>query len=139
MSNKVSIILPNKKFIADLYHWLFEDEIQESAKWNGPYYARPTTELTKEEYVNKPQAIEYVYQSIPKSMYIIHEGQFLGTVHANWVSEETNWMEIGIVIFNPDYWSGGMVLLHSSNGLIISLIIVIYIVSEFLHGQGMFV
>lgn len=107
MSNKVSIILPNKEFIADLYYWLFEDEVQESAKWNGPYYARPTTELTKEEYVNKPRAIEYVYQGIPKSMYIIHEGQFLGTLHANWVSEETNWMEIGIVIFNTDYWSGG--------------------------------
>lgn len=107
MSNKVSIILPNKEFMTDLYYWLFEDEVQESAKWNGPYYARPTTELTKEEYVNKPLAIKYVYQGIPKSMYIIHEGQFLGTLHANWVSEETNWMEIGICIYNPDYWSGG--------------------------------
>ncbi|WP_331463569.1 GNAT family protein [Macrococcoides bohemicum] len=23
------------------------------------------------------------------------------------MSEETNWMEIGMCIYNPDYWSGG--------------------------------
>ncbi|WP_414043427.1 GNAT family N-acetyltransferase [Macrococcus sp. EM39E] len=40
-------------------------------------------------------------------MYIINDGHFFGTLHANWVSSETNWMEVGICIYNPEYWSGG--------------------------------
>ena len=34
--------------------------------------------------------------------------KIIGTVNWYWKSEETNWMEIGIVIFNKKYWGMGI-------------------------------
>ncbi|WP_414043428.1 hypothetical protein ACMGE9_01155 [Macrococcus sp. EM39E] len=59
MTKNISIELPSKNYLSDLYYWMFEDERQESAKWNGPYYPRPTTELDKEEFITKKIEINY--------------------------------------------------------------------------------
>jgi putative hydrolase of HD superfamily len=34
--------------------------------------------------------------------------KFLGTVSWYWVSEETNWLAVGIAICDPDYWKRGL-------------------------------
>nr|WP_289139014.1 GNAT family N-acetyltransferase [uncultured Brevibacillus sp.] len=35
------------------------------------------------------------------------DGQLKGSVGRYWISEETNWCEIGIVIYDSRYWSNG--------------------------------
>ena len=103
----VILELPQKKYLSDLYFWRFEDEVQESFKWNGSYFPKPTTKLSKQEFIEQEFKNKYLLETIPSTMFIIKDEEFIGTVHACWESEVTSWMEIGIVIYNPDYWSGG--------------------------------
>lgn len=36
------------------------------------------------------------------------EGQFIGTVGSYWVDKNTNWLEIGIVIYDTKFWESGI-------------------------------
>lgn len=36
------------------------------------------------------------------------DNNFIGTVGSYWIDKNTNWLEIGIVIYNSDYWESGI-------------------------------
>ncbi len=89
---------------ADLYPlWeqAFKDETPEWKKWDAPYFehkAIPWTEFTKkrDDLVSQDD-----YWGIEVN------GKLIGTVSYYWEHKASNWLEMGIVIYNPQYWSGG--------------------------------
>ncbi|KQL45713.1 GNAT family acetyltransferase [Brevibacillus choshinensis] len=92
-----------------IYMWKYEAQDREHLNWNGPY--KPLDPLTKEEHRSLPrhqESLGLVGTDAPRTELILEiDGQLRGSVGRYWVSEETNWCEIGIVIYDSRYWSNG--------------------------------
>jgi len=103
--------------LADLeayYYWNLPE--RHFHKFNGPYFKK-TTETELREAVNhikeQLQIAETNKQalSIRKNKKIIADittDKVIGEVNWYWKSIETFWMEIGVVIFNENYWNKGI-------------------------------
>lgn len=83
-------------------------------KWmdyNGPYYPQLTPKEVEQTIAMLEQRIkENAWQS-PRPRIAIadrEKDQLLGTVSWYWQSQETNWMSIGIAIFDDAYWGKGI-------------------------------
>ena len=93
--------------IQKLYYHYHEAEDREHLNWNGPY--KPLEYVSLEEFAKDyTRHLVLVGTETPRSNLIIEiDGELKGTVGRYWISQVTNWMEIGIVIFDSSYWSGG--------------------------------
>lgn len=112
----MSIVLRGEKLVlrditeADfqkLYYHYHEAEDREHLKWDGPYKSLTHQRFEKftEDYIGHLALVE---TETPRNLLIIEiDGKVKGKVGRYWISQETNWMEIGIVIFDSSYWSGG--------------------------------
>lgn len=83
---------------------------REFYKYNGPYFAKESEQELKlkiEKWRKTLLKGEYLSGN---SMLIVDEKTdvVIGQVNWHWKSEETNWMEIGVVIFNENYWGYGI-------------------------------
>jgi len=78
--------------------------------FNGPYYSR----MNKEEIDSFVRKIEKkIFNGkkalLNKKMIVDKKrNELIGQVNWYWKSEETKWLEIGIVIFNEEYWGKGI-------------------------------
>lgn len=92
-----------------LYFWNYESEDREHQNWNGPY--QPVEPISYEEFLAQEKNQSSLKRSgtdLPRTQLIIEiDGEVKGTVGWYWVSEVTNWFEIGIAIYDSRYWSGG--------------------------------
>ncbi len=84
---------------------------REFHKYNGPYYGKMNEiELgehvasLREKLVNGENGVLGQKKIIANAL----TNEIIGTVNWYWKSEETLWMEIGIVIFNEEYWGKGI-------------------------------
>ena len=80
-------------------------------KFNGPYFKQDSLEELQDYVVLLKSRFESGDPNPLKQKKVIADAQtdeIIGTVNWYWKSEETNWMEIGIVIFNEDYWGKGI-------------------------------
>jgi len=83
---------------------------QKFHEYNGPYYRKQTElELKKEIqfYKNILEKNTHSDINVLKNKKIIADtvtNEIVGEVNWYWKSEETYWMEIGVVIFNEKYW-----------------------------------
>lgn len=78
--------------------------------FNGPYFAR-RNEKELEAYIKaiEKRILRGEEGIIGKRVVVNAEtDELIGMVNWYWKSEETNWMEIGIVIFNHHYWNKGL-------------------------------
>ncbi len=80
-------------------------------KFNGPYFEQETEEQLKkliekvrEKLLNNDKAIHQKRRIIADQ----ETDQVIGEVTCHWRSQETLWMEIGIVVFNEQYWGKGI-------------------------------
>ncbi|CAM3866629.1 GNAT family N-acetyltransferase [Mesobacillus zeae] len=70
-------------------------------KWDAPYF--PFVRLTWEEFIGKKD--KWVDRA---DRYAIEmEGNVIGSVSYYWEHESSKWLEMGITIYHPQYWSGG--------------------------------
>ncbi len=89
-------------------HWLHPKH-----RWyqfDGPYYGKPIAE-------NVPNIIAKLKQNMPKELAmkprrrlviaLQENNQFIGLVSRYWQSEETNWLSIGIGIYDDSLWGQG--------------------------------
>lgn len=117
MNSEINIKQPIPIYIRHLKLDDLEDFFQlnlperEHNKFNGPYFRKQT----------RDELIEYV-EMLRKHLLAGKNGvleqkkiiddkdtdEIIGTVNWYWKSRETNWMEIGIVIFNEKYWEKGI-------------------------------
>ncbi|WP_417799769.1 GNAT family N-acetyltransferase [Tenacibaculum sp.] len=76
---------------------------------NGPYFKKSTekeiekeTQALKLKLLNGSNALEHIRIISNK------KNEMIGEVSWYWKSKETNWLEIGIVIFNDKFWNKGI-------------------------------
>lgn len=88
-------------------HW--SQPIHSYHSFNGPYYRKKTSEEISDYIYNIQQKLEANEDPLPrKKMIVDPSDNLIGEVSWHWKSEETNWMEIGIVIFDESYWARGL-------------------------------
>ena len=105
-------ILIRELEIKDLEDYLFWNHpCREFHKFNGPYYSKNSEEELKKEVEKYRLQLLKGEKNVLGNKEIIaakETDQVIGTVNWYWKSVETLWMEIGIVIFNENYWGTGI-------------------------------
>ena len=85
----------------------FEHWLQPGHRWqelDGPYYPLPAVEKIPSHVQKVRQQIEKNVWATPRQQLVISDknsGQMRGRVSWYWQSEETNWLSVGIVIYDP--------------------------------------
>lgn len=111
MSKSINIVLRELK-IEDLEDYLYWNHpSREFHKYNGPYFEKDNEEELK-KYVDDLRA-QFLRgeKNVFKNRKIIANkdtDEIIGQVNWYWESQETFWMEIGIAIFNENYWGHGI-------------------------------
>ncbi|MFC0190167.1 GNAT family N-acetyltransferase [Fictibacillus aquaticus] len=83
-----------------LWELAYKEEAPEWKKWDAPYFEHKA--LSFQEYKEKHQIVDRDdYWAIEV------DGTVVGTIGYYWEHQPSNWLEIGIVIYVPEYWSGG--------------------------------
>ncbi len=98
--------------IKDLNSYLYwNNPSHEFHNFNGPYYEKYSQE-NLEKYVKELETSLLKGESnVLKDKKIISNtssNDVIGEVNWYWKSKETLWMEVGIVIFNENYWGKGI-------------------------------
>lgn len=79
-------------------------------KYDGPYY--PLDESKVLENIGRlRKRVESSNWPEPRRSLVIADlatNGFVGLVSWYWESKETNWLSVGIVIYDPAFWSGGI-------------------------------
>ncbi len=93
--------------LEDYKYWKLPEHSYHSL--NGPYFKKDS----KEEVENKIQTLKNEFQNeknVLDNVRIIsnEKNEIIGEVSWYWKSKETNWLEIGIVIFNESFWNKGI-------------------------------
>ena len=107
MDSPSSLILRDQTAadLPTLHHWLHAELSPEWRRWDGPYFYRSQQEpVSLEAYTQR----ELAQPASPHSQIIAVDGQCIGFINRH---EEApalgGWWELGVVIFDPAYWSGG--------------------------------
>lgn len=80
-------------------------------KLDAPYYSSPSVEEVTEIVEDQRNAIEYGDWPNPRNQLIIvtaPDNRMIGQVSWYWISEETHWPALGIVIYDPQFWRRGI-------------------------------
>jgi putative hydrolase of HD superfamily len=96
------------KDISD-YHRLIQPN-QTYHKFDGPYYKQKSKEEI-EEFINKIECdLKDGKNPLNNKKLIVNKSteKILGHVNWCWKSKETNWLEVGIDIFDSNNWSKGI-------------------------------
>lgn len=84
---------------------------REFHRYNGPYYAKMDEQALKNYVEGLRSSLQKGIKAVFPNKKIIAEretGELIGEVNWYWKSEETLWMEVGVVIFNENYWGKGI-------------------------------
>ena len=96
----------------DLASWeKWQGPDQAWQKTDGPYYPPQSPENIKATAANLQQRVLLADWPTPRRRLIIAQRQsdgLLGVVNRYWQSRETNWLSIGIAIYDPAYWRKGI-------------------------------
>ncbi|MEY8531324.1 GNAT family N-acetyltransferase [Lactobacillus taiwanensis] len=87
----------------DIWQDGFSNENPEWTKWNAPYFNDYTPYNTFSDFKQSSVA-DYLMSTSCKSICL--DEKAVGMVSKNWIDEATRWLEVGIVIYNPEYWHG---------------------------------
>ncbi len=111
MTKQMNIILRELE-IKDLEDYLYWNHpSREFHKFNGPYYVKSSEEELKKYVEELKERLLIGEKNVFKNKKIIANkdtDEIIGQVNWYWKSQETLWMEVGIVIFNENYWGKGI-------------------------------
>lgn len=103
-------ILLRKLMIEDLDNYKYWKHPRHSYHLlNGPYFKKPTEKEIEEEI--KTLKLKFQKEvNVLENVRIISnkKNDMIGEVSWYWRSKETNWLEIGIVIFDDKFWGKGI-------------------------------
>lgn len=80
-------------------------------KYDGPYYPQETSAEVKQRLARRKTSIETGEVQNPRRSLIIADittDTVLGTVSWYWLGEETNWLAVGLSIYDPANWNKGL-------------------------------
>ena len=92
-----------------LEKWLMPNN--EWRRFDGPYYRQASIDSAKKLLSELEQHIKLSDWPTPREkMAIAYKdgNRLIGRVAAYWISKETNWLAIGIDIFDPELWGFGL-------------------------------
>jgi RimJ/RimL family protein N-acetyltransferase len=98
--------------VADLdacAHWMQPGHLWQ--EFDGPYYPRMPADKIPDLIKQIRQKINQGDWDAPRNMLAIADAQtdeLIGQLNRYWTSKETNWLCIGIIIFDPEKWRGGL-------------------------------
>ncbi|MCM3405107.1 GNAT family N-acetyltransferase [Cytobacillus oceanisediminis] len=100
---KVKIRPIQEEDLPILWDYIYGTDNPEWKKWDAPYFPleHKDFETYKQEFLQKAE--EY----LPSSMVIVTVEKVIGIVGYYWEHRDSNWLEAGIVIHDPEYWNGG--------------------------------
>lgn len=111
MNKSMKLILRELE-LKDLDDYLYWNHpSREFHKFNGPYYKKMNEEELKEHIEGlKVQLLAGEKNVLGNKKIIANKDtdEIIGEVNWYWKSQETLWMEVGIVIFNENYWGMGI-------------------------------
>ncbi|MCP1123541.1 MULTISPECIES: GNAT family N-acetyltransferase [Bacillus] len=100
---KIAIRMIEGEDLYPLWQEIYKEEKPEWKKWDAPYFP-----FVRQEFPIFQERIRSKLEKDPYSQLIIEkEGEIIGIVTYYWEHEPSRWLEIGITIYNPAYWSGG--------------------------------
>jgi putative hydrolase of HD superfamily len=79
--------------------------------WNGPYFPRPTAEELARQVADYRRRLEAGEPDVLGDRKVVADrdsGELLGEVNWYWRSQETLWMELGLVVFDSARWGRGL-------------------------------
>ena len=84
-----------------LWQLVYKEKNPEWKKWDAPYFEHKS--MSYEDFLDRKETF------IAQEHYWAIEvnGELIGTVSYYWEHEPSKWLEMGIGIYNPHYWSGG--------------------------------
>lgn len=95
--------------LPELWRWMHGTPDAEWKRWDGPYFAQPTSQVTLSDYTARVLARGDDSDLNGSDLNVIEiDGAARGIVTRHWEApEEGGWLDLGIVIFDPAFWSGG--------------------------------
>ena len=84
-----------------LWELTYKEDSPEWKKWDAPYFEHIL--IPYKEYLVKKNMI--VHQEDKWGIEV--DGKLIGTVSYYWEHKPSRWLEMGIGIYDPAYWSGG--------------------------------
>ncbi|UFT98178.1 GNAT family N-acetyltransferase [Radiobacillus kanasensis] len=90
-----------EKDLSELWELIYKEEYPEWKKWDAPYF--------KHEPLSYDNFLAFKDQYVGlDSRFALQVGeQIIGTCGYYWEHEPSRWLEMGIVIYRPEFWSGG--------------------------------
>nr|WP_156350823.1 GNAT family protein [Psychrobacillus sp. FJAT-21963] len=88
--------------LSKLWELSAKEEAPEWKKWDAPYF--PYEPKTFEQFLEKKH--HYINQEDFWGIYV--DDLLVGSICYYWEHEESLWLEMGIVIYDPIYWNGGI-------------------------------
>ncbi|MEK4509529.1 N-acetyltransferase [Paenibacillus anaericanus] len=99
--DKELTIRPAKKEdLRSLWELIYSDESPEWKKWDAPYYEHKR--ISWDDYLLRDNVIDQEDDWVIEA-----HGKVIGKVNYYWEHKLSNWLEMGIGILDPHYWSGG--------------------------------
>ena len=102
MKKEVTVKKIDENDFKHLYSIIYQGESPEWKKWDGPYF--DDYEFTSYENFLKDK-VDFFKSDNVKGIYI--DEILVGTVSRYWQDRKTRWLEVGIVIYDSNYWYGG--------------------------------
>jgi RimJ/RimL family protein N-acetyltransferase len=89
-------------------HWMARGHAWQSL--NGPYYPHPNEAQINGKLAVTRRRIQQGDWPEPRRELVIASagGKLLGVVSRYWISEETNWLAVGLAIYNSNLWGRGI-------------------------------
>jgi len=87
-----------------LWRLIYGEENPEWKKWDAPYYPH---ELIGFETFSEQIHKRLSSTDVPSMLLIEKDAEIIGTVTYYWEHKPSLWLEIGIIIYHPEFWSGG--------------------------------
>ncbi|MFS0864048.1 GNAT family N-acetyltransferase [Fredinandcohnia sp. 179-A 10B2 NHS] len=88
-----------------LWELRYADPNPEWKKWDAPYF--PHERMERDVFIEKSLKQLNNSQQPSNQLIIEADNKIIGTVVYYWEDKETRWLEMGIVIYLPEYWNGG--------------------------------
>ncbi len=76
--------------------------------FNGPYFKKDSIDEHFEYIEALKSKLNNNEEIKPNERLIVSDGKILGSCTWHWKSKETNWLEIGIIIFDDKNWGKGI-------------------------------
>ncbi|MFD2443039.1 GNAT family N-acetyltransferase [Bacillus sp. CGMCC 1.16607] len=87
-----------------LYDLIYTVEKPEWKNYDAPYF--PLEPCTLEKFYERMDK-RMNFTDVPNALIIEHNGEIIGDVSFYWEHQATRWLEVGIVIYSSNHWSGG--------------------------------